>query len=126
VVLDDLEIVPSTNSVRVRAVETENGTANLWSLWAFAVCAKPTSLPDYEIVGDPGISTTGDKGKALHCPGTKSLVGFGASLVGANGNAHFTKLEPESFAAAAESIVDETGAPAPWTMQVQAVCAFTY
>jgi hypothetical protein len=126
VVLDDLAIVPATNSVRVRAVETENGSANNWSLWAFAVCAEPTSLPGYEIVDDPGISTTGDKGKTLHCPGTKSLVGFGASMTGANGNAHFTKLEPESFAGAVESIVDETGAPAAWTMQVQAVCAFPY
>jgi hypothetical protein len=126
VVLDAMHIVPSINGVRVRAVETEGGSANEWSVWAFAVCAKPTSLPGYELTGTQTVNTTSDKGKPLHCPGTKSLIGLGAAMVGAGGHAHFTMIEPQSFAAALESTVDETGAPAPWVMQVQAVCAFPY
>jgi hypothetical protein len=126
VVLDDLTIVPASNAVRVRAVEVEGGSAKLWSVWAYAVCAEPSSLPGYELLDEQTVSTTSDKGYAPPCPGTKSLVGFGTAMVGANGHAHFTRLEPKATAASIESIVDETGAPAPWVLQVQPVCAFPY
>jgi hypothetical protein len=126
VVLDDLTIVSAANMVRVRAVETEDGSAKMWSVWAYAICAKPSSLPGYEIVDDDTVSTTSDKGYGLDCPGTKLLVGSGAAMVGANGHAHFTRLEPAGSQFTTESIVDETGAPAPWVMQTQAVCAFPY
>ncbi len=126
VVLDALTIDPATNSVRVRGVEVEGGTAKLWSVWAFAVCAKASSLPAYEVVEHDTVSTTGDKGYTLDCPGSKLLIGFGATMEGADGHAHFTRLEPEGSAAAIESIVDETGAPASWLTNVQAICGFPY
>jgi hypothetical protein len=126
VVLDDLTIDTDSNSVRVRGVETEGGSAKLWSVWAYAVCAEPNSVFGYEVVEQDTVSTTGDKGYTLDCPGTKLLIGLGAAMVGANGHAHHTKIVPENDAAAVESIVDETGAPAPWVTRVQAVCAFPY
>jgi hypothetical protein len=126
VVLDDLTIVPDANLVRVRAVETEGGSAKAWSVWAYAVCAKQSSLPGYEVVDDDTVSTTSDKGYGLACPGTKLLVGSGAAMVGANGHAHFTRLEPSGDQFTVESIVDETGAPNSWVLRTQAVCAFPY
>jgi hypothetical protein len=126
VVLDDVAIDTDTQSAHVRAVEVEGGSANAWSVWAYAVCAEPGSLFGYEVVEHDTVSTTGDKGYALHCPGTKLLIGLGASMVGANGHAHFTRMEPQNRAVSVESIVDETGAPAPWVTHVQAVCAFPY
>jgi hypothetical protein len=126
VVLDDVAVDTTTQSAHVRAVEVEGGSANAWSVWAYAVCAEPGSVFGYEVVEQDTVSTTGDKGYALHCPGTKLLIGLGASMVGANGDAHFTRIEPQGKAASVESIVDETGAPAPWVTHVQAVCAFPY
>jgi hypothetical protein len=126
VVLHTMTVDPDTNSVRVRGVEVEGGTAQAWSVWAFAVCAKASSLPAYEVVEQDTVSTTGDKGYTLECPDNMTLVGFGAANVDADGHARFTRLEPEQFAAAVESTVDETGAPAPWVLRVQAVCAFPY
>jgi hypothetical protein len=126
VVLDDLYIESASNSVRVRGVEVEGGSANMWSVWAFAVCAKPSSLPGYEVVDNDPISTTGDKGQWLHCPDEMVLVGYGTAMVGANGHAHFTQIEPKIGSAAVESIVDETGSPAPWHLQIQAVCVYPY
>jgi hypothetical protein len=126
VVLDDLDLEPDTQSVRVRAVEAEDGSAKMWSLWAFAVCAKPGSVSGYEVLEQDTVSTTGDKGYTLHCPGSKKLIGLGTTMIGANGHAHFTRIEPQDKAVAIESTVDETGAPAAWVTRVQAVCGFAY
>jgi hypothetical protein len=126
VVLDDVSIDSAANSVRARGVETEGGSAKVWSVWAYAVCAKPTNLGGYEVVEHDTVSTTSDKGYMLDCPGTKKLIGSGASMIGANAHAHYTQIEPQGSGVSFTSIVDETGAPAPWVLRVQAVCAFPY
>ena len=61
------------------------------------------------------------------CP----LAGQYASLVLQDGTQvgvrlGIARLEPQGFLFSSESTVDETGAPASWVMQTQAVCAFPY
>jgi len=60
------------------------------------------------------------------CPGTKRLIGLGASMTGADGHAGYTSLTPDTAALTVESTVDPTGTPAPFTTRAQAVCAFPY
>ena len=126
VVLDDVELDTATQSARSRAVEREDGTDEDWSVWAFAVCAAPNSVFGYEVFDAESDSTTGDKAVSFECPGTKRQIGSGVSTTGAGGHAGYTSIVPDGTWLTVESTVDPTGAPDPFTVRAQTVCAFPY
>jgi hypothetical protein len=126
VVLDDVVLDPGTQSAQSRAVEREGGSNSEWAVWAFAVCAAPGSLFGYEVVELNSANNTADKTVVRQCPGTKRLIGLGASMTGADGHAGYTSLTPDTAALTVESTVDPTGTPTPFTTRAQAVCAFPY
>jgi len=87
-------MVPSSTSVSALGYEDANGTTNLWSVTAQAVCA--ITPPGHVIVSATSIQDSLDKSVTAVCPGNTVTIGSGALLGGSYGDVELEAVRPEA------------------------------
>jgi hypothetical protein len=125
VVIDDLQIGSDSQTVHAWAVEREGGSAAVWGVWAFAVCADRTGLPGYGVAELTSANNPNDKNITVSCPAGETVYGLGGALFNSGGDAHYKGAAPNAALTSVSlyTPVDETGAPQAWRSTAQAVCA---
>jgi hypothetical protein len=123
VVLDALIPSPDLTSATAVGVERPGGYAGNWLVRVDVVCSEPP--PGLERVSAfSGLDSSG-KSVAATCPGQKNLLGLGADLSGANGEASINRYMADStlHAANVRANEDADGYSGAWGLTAFAVCA---
>ena len=125
VILDGLMPNPGLTAVAVNALEDEGaGTAQSWSVTAYAICADPVAgLQRIVITGQS--SSTGNRVVSAPCPSGKSVIGMGGTINSPNGQVVLDALFPDAnlTGASVAAFEDATGNSASWTLSAYAICA---
>ena len=115
-------VVPSTNSVSALAYEDANGTNNLWSVTAQAVCANPP--PGHTLVYATSIQDSNNKSVTASCPGNTVTIGSGALLGGSFGDVELEEIRPQLDQRDRHRQRDRwTGSGNQWCVVAYASCA---
>ena len=120
------DIVPNAalTAVTVTVTEDGDGTDDLWSVDAYAVCANPP--PGLQRVSASSSSDTEEFNLATAtCPAGKNLLGTGVELGGGNGRVTIDDLRPNAALTAntVAGIETEFGNPTDWNVTAHAICA---
>jgi hypothetical protein len=119
VVVDDL--VPTTSSVVATGYERGGGTAAVWWIRAFAVCAAP--LPGLTIVTTTTAATSSHKTVSAACPTGTQVLGAGAAVTGGLGGVTLDALWPDTASVTAAAFEDAFATTVDWTLTTHAICA---
>jgi hypothetical protein len=123
VLLDALIQSPDLRSATATGVEGQSGFAGDWIVRVDAFCAP--ELPGLERVSAfSGLDSNG-KSVVATCPGRKNLVGMGADLSGAGGQASLNGIVPDQLLSTAtvRASEDYDGYSGAWGLTTVAVCA---
>jgi hypothetical protein len=121
VYVDDIQI--SGNSVSVKAYEDQDGTAALWSVRAFAVCAEP--LPGLVLVSATSVVSFDQANATATCPANTVVVGTAVSIEGGRGEVVLDEIRPLSnnTEVHAYAYEDQDGTANVWDLTAVAACA---
>jgi hypothetical protein len=122
--LDDLRPNPALTSVTVQGVEDETGTAESWSVTAYAICANPVAGL-YRLAVETS-STSASKHITPVCPTGTRLLSVGGELFGGAGRM-LTSLGPFDFEGLTTFQVhaseDHNGTSSSWLLRAFGICA---
>lgn len=125
VVIDDIAVKNDLRSADVWAVEREDATVFSWSVNAYGVCVNGNAVAGLTLVQTTSVTNGNNKVSTATCPVGKKLLGAGFAQSMAAGHTLVQQISPNSPAqsAAAGAVNDPTGAPNPWSLTAQAICA---
>ena len=108
----------------VTAQEDESGTADVWRVWALAICAEP--LPGLQRVAATSVGGSASyKDVTATCPPGKSVVGAGGDVRRGHGEVVMTALAPTPDLTGVRVVAreDDAGTDASWYAVAYAICA---
>ena len=114
-------VVPSSDSVSALAYEDTNGTSNVWSVTAQAICADPP--PGHTIVYATSIQDSLNKSVTAFCPGDTVTIGSGALLFGSFGDVELEEVRPDLASVTATGNEIGNGIATAWGVVAYASCA---
>lgn len=133
VVVNQLLNSSTSEGVHAFAFEDGNGTSQMWTLTAYAICALPVS--GLETVRSYGTYSRDDtRYELLTCPEGKHVLGVGGTIFPDTGEVSFTRVEPGTYNGddfvAVEAVEDQDGLSEDvhlgyWRMDAWAICAPT-
>jgi hypothetical protein len=119
------DIIPGSGlqSVTVRALEDEDGTAATWSLTAHAICSNPVAGRERVVAMSPTDSS--NKTVTATCPAGTRLTGVGGELAGGGGEVVLDGLFPSPALTRVEVLAseDDDGTAGNWSVRAFAICA---
>jgi hypothetical protein len=124
VVLDDITPDSALTSVSVLAREDQDGTANNWSVTAYAICANP--IAGLERVTATRISNSVEFLFAeARCTGGKRVLGAGGDITGGLGQVVLDGVVPDNNLrlVTVSGREDQDGTPSNWSVRAYAICA---
>ncbi len=117
------DVIPSRDSVTVRAEEGDAASTQNWSLTARAVCADMP--PGWMIESEPSTLGPGPSNVAsVQCPDDRVAIGVGFDLSDTNGQLALTDLELSNDQVTVTMYEDDTGTSLNWAGTAYAVCAY--
>ena len=114
-------VVPTTDRVSALAYEDANGTNNVWTVTAQAVCADPP--PGYSIEYTPSAQTAVNKSVTATCLGNTVLIGWGGLLSGSFGDVELESIQPDFASVTVTGNEIGAGTATPWSVYAYAICA---
>jgi hypothetical protein len=121
VLIDDIRPNASLTSVRVNAVEDEDGTSTNWFVAAYAICAvAPGGL---QRVSATSATDSSNKSVSATCPAGKQVLGTGMEIIGASRQILVREIRPFAGFVRVGAIEDETGTTKSWSVTAYAMCA---
>jgi hypothetical protein len=114
-------VVPSSDSVSASAYEDANGTNNLWSVTAQAICADQPS--GHQIVYATSPQNAVNKSVTAICPGSTVTIGSGALLSGSFGDVELEEVRPQLDRVTVTGNEIGAGIATPWSVVAYASCA---
>jgi hypothetical protein len=119
------DVIPNlaTNSVTVWG-HTNPGGAPAYSTVAQAICRPGAPPADYYLeVQSTGSNAVANKAVAAVCQGTTRLLGTGAQIIGANGQALYRSILP-NFALTSNTVTADAafGFAGNWELKAYAIC----
>jgi hypothetical protein len=114
-------VVPSTDSVGASGYEDANGTTNLWSVTAQAICADPP--PGHVLVYATSVQDSNNKSVTATCPGNTVTIGSGALLGGSFGDVELEEIRPQLTGVTATGNEIGAGIGTSWFVVAYASCA---
>jgi len=116
------DVIPTRDSVTVRAEEGDAASTQNWSLTARAVCA--VEPPGWMIASAPSTFGSGPSNVAsAQCPDDRVAIGAGFDLSDTNGQLALTDLELSDDQVTVTMYEDDTGTNLNWAGTAYAVCA---
>jgi len=121
------DVIPdlAAQSVTVWGHSNPGAVPGAYDVVATAICAPGAVPANYQLVVSPS-ANNGDpiKNQAVTCPAGTSLLGMGAELVGADGQAFYQRIEPNpALNAGAVTAGASGGFAGPWQLIGYGICA---
>ncbi|HEX8101370.1 MAG TPA: hypothetical protein VF533_02050 [Solirubrobacteraceae bacterium] len=112
---------------QVDALEDETGTAQGWTVTAYAICAAPVRGME-RVAATSATDSTGAKYADASCPEGKALTGGGGTMNSSNGRVRLDSvitMEGATHFAEAGAQEGPAGNSADWSVSAYAICAAT-